>query len=146
MIRNDKVLSIRKKIKAWKFEEKIKEPIEVVDSRLSGFFMIENIFIREFGALAGPMVGVLYMSLCMHSNKDRMCWPSIDLIAKEWGMSPRNVIRGLKWLGEHGIIKIHQERGKSNVYELLDKKKWRKVAWNAVRPATMKEMEATVNG
>ena len=139
MEKSTKVFNIRRKIEDRKFNELIMEPMEVIDSRLSGFFMIENIFIREFGKMAGPMVGVLYMSLCMHSNKDRMCWPSIDLMAKEWGMSPRNVIRGLKWLNDHCIIKIHQEKGKSNIYELLDKKRWRKTIWNSVRPETWEE-------
>ena len=70
-----------------------------------------------------------------------VCWPSIDLIAAQWGISPRNVIRSLKWLSDRSVIQIHKQKGKSNVYEVLSKKRWRKYLMTAVRPASWQEMQ-----
>jgi hypothetical protein len=130
----NKVISIRKRIEGKKKSEKKRvqeseydKPMEVRDFREHGYFIIDDLFIDEYARLAGVYTSAVYFSLCRHANKDRMCWPSINRVAQQWKITARKVIQSLDWLDEHRIIKIHREAGKSNIYELLDKKKWVKM-------------------
>lgn len=120
-----KISDIRDKIAERNWVGKVFEQFQVIDTRLAGFFLIENEFIKRYGKLGGPMVAAVYMSLCLYVNKDRVCWPSIDRIAEQWGMSPRNVIRCIGFLKDFNIIKVYSKPGKSNIYEILEKAFWK---------------------
>jgi hypothetical protein len=129
-----KVINIRKGILRKKKSEKrveeearYDEPMEILDRRDHEYFKVDDIFIDKYARIGGVYVGAVYFTLCRHANKDRMCWPSIRRIAGQWGMSVRMVIKGLEWLVERKIIRVHQEAGKSNIYEILDKRKWGKI-------------------
>ena len=145
----NKVIGIRKRIEGKKKASKYDEPIEIVDRREHGYFIIDDIFLDEYARICGVYVGAVYMSLCRHVNKERMCWPSVRRISDQWGMTPRSVISGLRWLEEHKLIKMYREKGRSTIYELLDKKKWWKNirVVDMIRPATWQEMRRdSVNG
>lgn len=122
-----KILDIRKKIAGIKMSKKLDQPMEIQDKRNHGYFTVDNLFIDEYVRLCGVYTSGVYLSLCRHANRARMCWPSIRLISEELDVTARRVIAGIRWLGEHGVIKTYKERGKSNIYELSDKAHWKKL-------------------
>lgn len=141
-----KIIDIRKKIKNRKMVKRWNVPMEIKDMRNHGYFTVDNLFVDEYVRQCGLCTAGVYFSLCRHANRDRQCWPSIRLIAEEIKITPRRIISGIKWLEEHGLIRIDRMKGESNVYELMEKAKWKKFkvvkfAVGGVRVANKKEIE-----
>jgi DNA-binding MarR family transcriptional regulator len=66
---------------------------------------------------------VVYMVLARHAdNKTQECFPSLEQIAEEAGLSKKTVIRSLKRLNKYGYIEIESglEMGRPNKYILLE--------------------------
>jgi hypothetical protein len=56
-----------------------------------------------------PYQQVLMAWLCKHSNEDGVCWPSLNTLAKECGMSRRSVVTHLQALEKMGfLLKQHR--------------------------------------
>ncbi len=53
-----------------------------------------------------------------YADKQGICFPSLQRIADDIGISKSTVIRSLKVLEEQGFIKRHYRKDQSNVYEL----------------------------
>jgi hypothetical protein len=104
--------------------KKPSESIEVKDQRRKSFFISDNSFIDEAARLIGPFGGAVYNSLLRHANSEGKAWPSINLIAKEWGISKTLIIRSIRKLSELNMISVDHEDGKHNIYLLLDKTEW----------------------
>lgn len=71
-----------------------------------------------------PYQQVIYMWLCHHSNQEGICWPSLNTLAQECGMSKYSVIRHLKELEKNGFIKKEARHGEnnsnsSNLYKII---------------------------
>ena len=124
------ILNIRKRIVRKKKEQQRKvrngKPIEIRDSRDREFFFVDNLFLDQYALIVGTHTLCVYLSLCRHVNKDQTCFPSIDLICDEMGSSTKTVVRGLKQLEFHHIIKIDRVKGEANIYTLLNRRHWRK--------------------
>jgi hypothetical protein len=123
------------------------EPMDVRDAREAGFFHIDNIFIDEYMREIGIYGVGVYCSLCRHCNKEQKAWPSIDLMADELGTTQRSVIRGLKSLELHCIVKVDRLKGSPSIYTLMNKRKWKKrtVTFNKYLQAR-KNKEAILTG
>jgi hypothetical protein len=121
-----KLLSINKKIRL-KNKEKSDTVRQVVrDLRGHEFFIVDNIFIDEYSGRLGASASCVYFVLCRHADKDQTCFPSEDRIAGLLGTSRWTVIRGIKKLEDHRIIKVNRENKRVNFYTLLNKSQWRK--------------------
>ena len=70
---------------------------------------------------------VVYLYLYDRANKDGICWPSVNLIAKDTKLSPSTVRRAIKDLRKAGLIKTAQRyrvRGEySSLKYILTKQK-----------------------
>jgi len=88
------------------------------------FFMTGNIYLDAYAKLCGWKASLVYFSLCRHSNKHQMAWPSISTMAKEYNVSRYTIIKGVKTLLEWNIIEMEESHGRHNNYRLLDKTSW----------------------
>lgn len=62
---------------------------------------------------------VVYMVLARHANNDtQTCFPSIETIEQEAGLTQNTVVRSLRKLEKLHIIDIKKEQGMSNIYQL----------------------------
>lgn len=123
------ILEIRK----WKMRKRKKRvntayrgKIEIRDAREKAFFIIDDEYFNGFSRICGVQATLVYMALCRHAGKDQTCFPSVDLMSERLGVSRRSIIRGLKSLEDHRVIKVDRVRGESNIYTLTNKRVWRK--------------------
>lgn len=105
--------------------------MEIRDNRDKEWFWLDNQYLNGYAKHLGAICTVVYISLCRHShNKDQTCFPSMELIAEENGISEKSVSRCIKTLKEWNIISVKEiydkknKRRKNNVYTLLSKKEW----------------------
>lgn len=107
-------------------KKSINQPIEVVDQREKlPFYMIHNIFIESgVAAFVTPFGTAVYNSILFHADKNMLSWPSIDLISKEQGMSPKQVSRSIKLLEKYKIITVIRDQGFNNKYLVNNSKYW----------------------
>jgi DNA-binding transcriptional ArsR family regulator len=136
------ILDIRKRILGKKNlrknmvkNDEYDKPIEITDGRGHGYFTVDDLFVDEFMRMAGGNVVMVYLSLCRHTNKERLCWPSIRRMSMQSKMSPNSVTKSIKWLEDHRMLKIDREKGGTNIYRLLEKKKWVKMWAHRVEPS-----------
>ncbi len=60
---------------------------------------------RGIWATLSPKAKAVYPVLLRHLNQDRRCWPSVEVIAREAGIHPRNVSVATKELEARQLIK-----------------------------------------
>jgi hypothetical protein len=61
----------------------------------------------------------VYIVLLAHANKDRECWPGVDLIGQVAGLDRKTVMAATKGLNDKGLIsKRRGSRDKGNIYTL----------------------------
>lgn len=106
-------------------------PFEVRDIRNKGFFVVDDIYLNGFAKYLGPIGSAVYFSLCRHADKNQSSFPSQEMIANEYAMNKRTVVRYLKLLIEMNLINMERVRGyngkwERNTYFLIDKSHWRK--------------------
>lgn len=92
-------------------------------------FFIEDVVVDIYGRFWGWNAQLVYMSLCRHANPRQLCFPSINLISKELGISRDSVIGGIKSLVDNHVIEKQQchhpnNAWANNVYRLLNKSNW----------------------
>ncbi|MDD2765860.1 MAG: helix-turn-helix domain-containing protein [Opitutaceae bacterium] len=98
------------------------EAIEVRDARGNNRFMIDNAIIDVYGPIIGPYGLALYIAICRHSDRETQeSYPRVKTLAKETGMSGRQVHNKLEQLCELGLLRVvsGKEAGQRNVYVLL---------------------------
>ncbi len=124
-IRN-RILKKKNREKKAAKESEYDKPFRVEEGRDHGYFTIDDLFVDEYMRLAGMQTTMVYMSMCRHANKERMCWPSIRRLATQGKMALNTVVKSIKWLEEHGLIKTFKEPGQTTIYRVMEKKKWKK--------------------
>lgn len=105
---------------------------KVRDKRQRGWFWLDQEYFNGYAKIFGPIGLSVYLSLCRHAdNETQECWPSMELIAEEIGVSRISVVRHLKKLEDFRIINVKREkdpqsnRQLNNVYTLTDKSEWK---------------------
>jgi len=91
-------------------------PWESVDKKgmvLTGYCKSDNLIMREICNAIGPYAYVVYMALLSHKNtNDNFSFPSQPVIAKETGISIRQVRYLLDELCAHNFISINSGNSK----------------------------------
>lgn len=78
-----------------------------------GFGKVDNSII--FDTSLTPEARFVYTCLACHADKKRECYPSIDTLLRETGMSKTTLYKHLKQLTDRGIVeKIQKKNG--NLY------------------------------
>ena len=80
--------------------------------RRNGFTIIEDRAILD--ERLGKETLLVYIALCMHSNKAQVCWPSLSTIAKEARCARSTVQRCLKELVDLGYIEKETRKKKGD--------------------------------
>lgn len=97
-------------------------PIDVVDKRRRGFFIVDDEVIDAVPA--SIFTKMTYIILVRHADKDRVCYPSMERISKEAGMSVAQARRAIKELEQMNMLEVQRRNGSHNCYLLLDKSVW----------------------
>lgn len=101
------------------------EQFEIRDMRHKEKFQIDDFYLNGYAKECGIYATGVYVSLCRHADKQQLCFPSLKKIAEELGISRSQVIRAIKKLKEHNIIKVKRMGKKlNNRYVLIDKSEW----------------------
>lgn len=114
-------------------EKENKKNYIIRDLRRKDKYSIDDEYLNGYAKLCGVFGTAVYNSLCRHASKDQECFPSVDLMAEQHGISRPSVLKGMKNLKEWGIVKIIKEkdtktnRQKNNVYILMDRVLWKAV-------------------
>ena len=110
-------------------------PFKIRDKRKESRYYIDNEFLNGYAKKVGWYGQSVYMALCRHA-KDEKCFPSLEHLSKELGISIKSVQRGIEKLKEFNIIEVQMRtrtrmgRG-SNMYYLLDRTGWKAVySWS----------------
>lgn len=73
-------------------------------------------------ALDAPMQShtqkVVMLALAYHANENKVCWPSVRLLAKECEMSQRSVRYQLRALVKQRYLRVEHREGHSSHYHL----------------------------
>lgn len=120
------LLEFKKRIRREKRSALKDKGFEVRDCRES-FYVMDQWYIREYAKECGLAANSIYMLLCAHVGKEQVCYPGNEYMADLLGISERTVMRAIKDLEGHRIIKVDRVQGEGNIYTLLSKKQWRKV-------------------
>ena len=62
---------------------------------------------------------LVLVALADNSNDQRICWPSIDYLAKRCDLSRNGVMLQIEKLIKAGALKVRKSDGKVNVYEMF---------------------------
>ena len=99
----------------------------VRDLRENDYFRVDNAFVRDkWMRLLKGCPAAVYFVLCRHAGRDEVSFPSIPYLVDETGYARSPVIRAIKVLEFHRIIKVDREKREVNFYSLLNRKHWRK--------------------
>jgi DNA-binding MarR family transcriptional regulator len=87
-----------------------------------GFTTEERIYVqletafreKQLAQLRGAGKLAVFLCLALHINEEGLCWPSINLIAKETGYGKDTVFAALKSLETMGFIARKKRRGEGN--------------------------------
>ena len=80
---------------------------------------------KQLAQLRGAGKLAVFLCLALHINEEGLCWPSVELIAKETGYGKDTVFAALKSLEKMGFIarkKRRDEGGKkltTNLYQIF---------------------------
>lgn len=106
-------------------ENNNQQKFEVRDLRRKEKFFVDDLYLNGYAKKCGIYATGVYLSLCRHANREQQCYPSIGKIAEELDISRSQVIRVIKVLKKHNIIKVIRIGKKlNNRYLLLDKSEW----------------------
>ena len=99
-------------------------PSEVRDHRKIGCFIVERSLYRYYAKRIGPNGILLLSDLASYTNQVYTCFPGIEKLAADTGLSVSTVRRTLKKLEAEGCLQIHPRhdadgRQTSNLYTLL---------------------------
>jgi DNA-binding transcriptional regulator GbsR (MarR family) len=100
------------------------------DMRNKDKFFIDDNYIDTFAKLCGANSTLVYLCLCRHSNfYSQQCFPAVETISYEMGISNSSVSRGIEELLKYNIIKVEKKKQNDgtflgNIYTLFDKSVW----------------------
>ena len=91
---------------------------------------MKNKYFDKYANLCGWKATIVYASLCRHANKERMCFPSINKLAKQHNVSRNTILKGIKILEMWRIIKVRRVKNSAgkqlnNLYSLHDISEWK---------------------
>lgn len=94
-----------------------------------GFFKVGNIFIDDYAKIVGYSSAIVYLCIKRFEYLNtRIAFPSEEVIAEKLDMSPRTVIRKIKILETHNLIKKQKTKHKGkwyhNTYFLTQSSEW----------------------
>lgn len=93
-----------------------KEPWGQVDKKgmqLNGFVIVKNELKTKIARDTSPQAAFLYITILSHKNsKTHQTFPSIDVLARELGVSNRTISNLIKELYEAGYIKVNSGKQK----------------------------------
>jgi predicted transcriptional regulator len=73
--------------------------------RPATYARVQNEFIRDWMLKLSKTAIEVYLILCeMSSNGEGICWPSVEYLSKQLGISERHVRRATSELQRHGLI------------------------------------------
>lgn len=99
--------------------------LKIRDLRAKDKFIVDDLFVDEVAGKVGIYAAGVYLSFCRHADRLQACWPSVQTIAEELGISDRQVIRSIKILENFGLVrKVRLGKTLTNRYFLLDKSEW----------------------
>jgi hypothetical protein len=129
------------KIELLKEKKDDLKKMEIRDER-GHFTMVNDAFIDSYARVVGIYAFGVYVVMCRHANVSRDCWPSEGYLAAKLGISTRQIKRGIALLEDYKLINVNRVRGCHNVYQLLDKAKWKKVSYlKSSAPACLLSLE-----
>jgi len=104
--------------------------MQIRDQRIKEKYFIDDAYLNGYAKYCGVNATAVYNSLCRHANKKQECFPSMEKIAEQHGISRRSVLRAVKELQKRNIISVEKVRGiggkyLNNLYKLLDKSQWK---------------------
>jgi DNA-binding transcriptional regulator GbsR (MarR family) len=105
------------------------EEFKIRDKRISRQFYTDNEFIDGYAKFVGWQAQCVYAALVRHS-RDSICFPSLQHLSIELGISISSIQEGIKQLKEYNIVrsimrtKTGTGRG-SNIYQLQDYTVWK---------------------
>lgn len=78
---------------------------------------------------------VVYHTLCSYAYGDKdTCFPSVESIMKDTGLSNKTISVALRDLERVGVLEVDRQRGKHNNYKLVTPKREFKLVCGAVSP------------
>lgn len=123
------------------------------DKRKKGWFWMDNDYLNGYAQYFGAIGTAIYVSLCRHSNNENQkCFPAMETIAEEVGISENTVRKYIHLFGKYKIIGIEKERDYktkkwlNNIYTLLDKTEWikpDKPLWKSKRKKSHSQIDKT---
>src|SRR5215212_4539527 len=101
--------------------------IETKDNRRPGVFYMQNVIYDVYASTIGVHAVAVYGLLCRRANSDSKCWPSLNGVARDLGISRTTVVKSLDKLEYQRLLKREtrtNENGKheTTIYTLLDPK------------------------
>lgn len=106
--------------------------IIIRDLRKKDQYKIDDAYLNGYARLCGVYATAVYNSLSRHADfHTQECFPSMDKIADQHGISKPSVIKGVAELVKWGIVSVQKgkdpvtKRQLSNVYVLVDKSQWK---------------------
>jgi hypothetical protein len=106
------------------------ETITIEDIR-HDFFIVDNVFYDEYAQPLGMPTCLVYMALCRHADKNRMCFPGQIYLSEKLGMHRTTVNKSIIALENWNIIKVSryfsEKTGRylTNRYTLLPCSEWK---------------------
>jgi hypothetical protein len=118
------------------------KPIEIRDQRSRQKYYIDDAYLNGgYARLCGVAATAVYNSLSRHADARQECYPSIQKIAEQHGITSRTVIRSIKKLEEWNIVSVTRKknpktkRQMSNVYILVHESSWKPIRVTPGQPA-----------
>lgn len=121
------IIKLRVAKRRKKMKKSTDTSFEVRDLR-EKFFMVDDAYLNGWARLFGPTTSMVYVLICRHVGSDQACFPSFPLISEKLSISERQARRAVKVLEFHNLIKVDRAKGQPNIYWLIDKKHWKKLA------------------
>lgn len=120
--------------------------IEIRDKRQKEWFWADNEFFNGTAKIVGSAATLVYFALCRHSsNEEQSCYPSMETLAEETGLTRKTVSKGIETLEHNGIIQIEErydvttKKRENNIYYLLNRKYWKTLTPGAFSVASKEE-------
>lgn len=126
--------------------EQEKLPFKIVKKWKCDFYSMPNAFLNGYCKKVGWQGHIVYSAFWRHANEG-ICFPSLEHLATELGVSVSAVRRGIEKLKKFNIISVEMrtrtKRGRgSNCYYLLDKSEWEHIANWSNQPKDYKPIKS----
>lgn len=108
--------------------------VKIRDKRNKDWFRLDNEYLNGYAKIFGAVGTAIYVSLCRHAdNETQACFPSMEQMARELGISRKTVWTYIKRFEQHNLILREEQKRQEGskrfqncTYFLLDKSEWKK--------------------